>query len=172
MRLGKSTKGGRTSRSRTRVGAYSGLMLACAVAGALLMQTGVASAASRGFTVKNESTHALRLVGASAVPRVLCVNFTCVPTYYEMAFEGRPADGSVIGKGGEQRWELKYFYNIGDIFGGGINYAAKLTYKIEGTAGEFEAEIKTTNYTNDSTCKVNPTTLGTCTAAGVNITFK
>ncbi len=172
MRRDKSTKGGRTSRARTHVGAYSGLLLAFAAAGTLLIQTGVASAASRGFTVKNDSTHALRVASVSAVPRVLCVNFNCVPTFYEMGFEGRPADGSVLGKGGDQRWELKYFYDIGDIFGAGTNYAAKLTYNVEGTAGKFEAVIKTSNYSNESTCEVIPKNVGTCTADGLRITFK
>ncbi|MFZ0043880.1 MAG: hypothetical protein WAK93_21395 [Solirubrobacteraceae bacterium] len=172
MGRNESTKGGRTSRARTHVGAYSGLLLACAVAGTLLVQTGIASAASRGFTVKNDSTHALRVASVSAIPRLVCLNLTCIPAYYDMEFEGRPADGSVIKKGGDQRWELKYFYWVGDVFGASTNYAAKLTYNVEGTAGKFEAVIKTSNYSNNSTCEVVPKNLGSCAADGLRITFK
>lgn len=167
----QSQSGGWMSRVKTRLGIY-GALLACALAGTMLVQTGVANAASRGFKVKNDSKHSLRLVGASAVPRVLCVDFRCVPTYYDIGFEGRPADGAVLAPRGEQTWELKYTYNPTDIFGVNYNYEAKLTYAIEGTAGKVEAVIKTSNYVNDSTCAVTPTDLGSCTAEGLKITLR
>jgi hypothetical protein len=142
------------------------------VAGTLLIPTGVASAASRGFKVTNASKRTLRLVNATHVPRVLCVDFRCVPTHYDIGFEGRPVDGTAVAPNREQTWELKYWYNAGDIFGVAYNYAAKLTYSIEGTNGTFEAVIKTSNYSNDSTCQVIPKDLGTCTADSLKITFR
>jgi hypothetical protein len=164
------------SPARTRAGA-SVALLACAVVGMLGLQAGVASAASRGFKVKNDSSHDLRVISATPVPTVLCGgpsagDFQCVPAYYDMGFEGRPADATVLRPGGGHAWELKYWYNVADLFGAGYNYEAKLKYKIEGTNGDFEATIKTSNYTNDSTCAVAPKGLGNCTAQGLNITFK
>jgi hypothetical protein len=165
-----------TDRTRTRIG-MSAVLLACATAGTLLNQTAVASAASRGFKVKNDSKYDIRVVGASPVPAVLCggfdvESFGCVPASYDIGFEGRPADGTVVRPGGEQTWELKYYYNVGDLFGTAYNYAAKVKYKIAGTDGNFEATIKTSNYSNDSTCEVTPKSLGSCTAAGLKITLK
>jgi hypothetical protein len=146
------------------------------VAGALLIPTGIASAASRGFVVKNDSTRTLRVVGASRVSKFTCVvlpgGVPCFDDTYAMAFEGRPDDGAQLRPGDTQRWELKYYFDVLDLFGTNYNYAAKLTYAIEGTAGRLEAEIKTANYSNHSTCQVIPNNLGSCTAAGVNITFR
>jgi hypothetical protein len=138
---------------------------ACAVAATLVGQTGVANAASRGYHVSNESSHALTLVGASHVPTVLCNGSICVPTDFPMDFEGRPKDGDVLEPGGPaQAWELKY--------GFGHTYAAVLKYKIGGTDGTFEATIETSTFSNNSACKVTPASAGSCTAVGLKIAFK
>ena len=138
---------------------------ACAVAATLVGQTGVAHAASRGYRVSNESSHALKLESASHVPTVVCNGTICVPTHFPMEFEGRPADGTVLKPGAPaQAWELKY--------GFGHTYAAVLKYKIEGTDATFEATLETSTYSNDSACKVTPASAGSCTAAGLKIAFK
>jgi hypothetical protein len=160
-------------RARKGIGA-SATVLACAVAGALLIQTGVASAASRGFRLHNNSRHALQLESATHVPRIICVPGStsphCVPAHYPMAFEGRPADGAVL-KPGEppHAWELKYSFDLGHLLT--IQYAAKLTYKIEGTVGTVEYVIATTPTTNNSECKVIPAHVGRCTGEGLKLTF-
>ena len=136
----------------------------CAVAATLVAQTGVASAASRGYDVHNQSHHTLKLEKAEHLPTVLCNGSICVPTHHPMDFEGRPADGSLIKPSGKDRWELKY--------GFGYTYAAVLKYKVEGTDATFEATIQTSTFSNDSACKVVPASAGKCTAAGTSITFK
>jgi hypothetical protein len=138
---------------------------ACAVAATLVMQTGVANAASRGYRVSNDSSHALRLENAAHVPTVLCNGSICVPTAFPIDFEGRPADGTVLKPGAPaQAWELKY--------GFGHTYAAVLNYKIEGVGGTFGATIETSTFSNNSACKVTPASAGACTARGLEITFK
>jgi hypothetical protein len=161
---------GRTSKG---LGA-SAALVACVVAGALLLQTGVASAASRGFSLRNSSGHPLRLESAAHVPRVICgpgaSGVRCVPAHYDMAFEGRPANGAVIKPGGPaQVWELKYGFDLLSLQT--IQYAAKLTYKIEGTDGTLEYVIATTPTTNDSECKVIPAQIGRCSAEGLTLRF-
>jgi hypothetical protein len=47
-----------------------------------------------------------------------------------------------------------------------------LKYKIEGTDATFEATLETSTFTNNSTCKVVPTSAGGCSAEGLNITVK
>jgi hypothetical protein len=160
-------------RGRTGVGA-SAALLACVVAGALLLQTGVASAASRGFSLKNSSSHALRLESVTQVPRVICgegsSGIHCVPAHWDMGFEGRPADGAVLKSGAPaQVWELKYAFDLLKPFT--IQYAAKLTYKIEGTDGTLELVIMTTATANNSECKVIPATarFGRCTGDGLKL---
>jgi hypothetical protein len=138
---------------------------ACAVAVTLVGQTGVANAASRGYRVSNESSHALKLESASPVPTVLCNGTICVPTHFPMEFEGRPDNGSVLKPGAPaQAWELKY--------GFGYTHAAVVKYKIEGTDATFEATLEMSTFSNDSACKVTPASAGSCTAQGLKIAFK
>jgi hypothetical protein len=74
----------------------SAVLPACAVAATLVVQTGVASAASRGYRIHNDTKHTLRLEKASHLSTVLCNGSICVPTNYPIDFEGRPADGSQL----------------------------------------------------------------------------
>ncbi len=158
-----------SQKIRTRVGA-SATVLACAVAGALL-SAGPASAASRGFMLHNHSRHPLRVESASQLPRIICNSDLCVPTHYPIAFEGRPGDGAVLDPGAAaQDWELKYGFDL--VLLHETQYAAKLTYKVEGTDGTVEYTIQTTPTTNDSACKVIPADVGRCTAQGLALTFR
>lgn len=151
----------------------SAALLACAVAGALLT-AGPATAASRGFRLHNNSRHALRLESATHVPRVICgpgsSSIHCVPAHYPMQFEGRPGNGAVLKPGGPpQAWELKYSFDLVHLLT--IQFAAKLTYKIEGTDGTVEYVIATTPTTSDSECRVIPAHVGRCTGDGLKLTF-
>lgn len=151
---------------RTRLGA-SGILLACVMAAALLT-AGPANAASRGFTVHNNSTHVLHLEAVKAVPTYKCVNpGLCVPTHYPIDFEGRPATGSVLQPGHTQRFELKYGFSLL----GGVQYAANLWYKIGNTGHNVEYTIETWSTSNESACKVHPAHAGRCTAEGTKLTF-
>jgi hypothetical protein len=152
------------SHTRTRMRA-SAIVLTSAVAGALLILPGGASAASRGYRVHNQSNRPLRLESATHVPTVVCNQSICVPTHHPMDFEGRPTDGTVLEPAGRaQAWELKY--------GFGLTYAAKLTYKIVGTDGTVEFTIETSTFTNDSACKVIPANVGHCTGEGLTLAFR
>jgi hypothetical protein len=143
----------------------SAILLTSAIAGALLVLPGAASAASRGYRVHNQSSHALRLEGATPVPTVVCNMSICVPTHASMDFEGHPGDGTVLNPGGPpQAWELKYRF--------GDTYAAKLTYKVVGTDGTVEFTIETSTFTNNSACKVIPANVGRCTGDGLTLTFR
>jgi hypothetical protein len=160
------------ARTRTRT-----IVFAFAVAALLGSQAGVASAATRGFKVKNDSKVDLRVISADAVPTVLCggpdaESFQCIPAAFPYSLEARPPDGAVLRPGGEHDWEMSYWYNPGDLFGAEYHYAAKLNYQIGNGTGKFEATIKDSNYSNDSECKVIPKSLGTCTAEGRSIAFK
>jgi hypothetical protein len=96
-----SRRGRRMGRGRMRVGALA-VLLACAMAGTLLIETGVASAAptdtppSVGFRIANASSHRLRVEGATPVPRMICNSELCVPTHFLFGFEGRPHNGSAL----------------------------------------------------------------------------
>lgn len=152
-------------RSIRGYAAVSAGLVSCVVAGAALVPTGVAQAASRGYKIYNESHHHLKLEHARRLPMHLCNSGFCVPTEYPMEFEGRPADGEMLKpKGPPQVWELKYFF--------GYTYAAAVTYKILGTDGTFEATLETSTFTNNSACKVHPAHLGTCTGQGLKVTFR
>jgi hypothetical protein len=147
---------------------------ACVAAGTTLLQTGVAGAASRGFRLHNDSRHALRLQSAVHVPRLICGPATrgvhCVPAHYPMEFEGRPSVGAVLAPGGAPHaWELKYGFDLVHLLT--IQYAAELTYRIEGTGATVSYVIATTPTTNDSECKVVPAHDGRCTAEGLKLTF-
>lgn len=151
---------------------------AATVAVALLAHAGVAGAATRGFQITNNSARDLQVVGAAPVADFICggssdTDFGCQPGYHDMKIEDRPADGAILGRSQSQDWELEYFYNIGDLFGVNYNYAAKLTYKVVGGAGQVVVTIMTSNYANDSTCViVNSKSLRSCTAAGRQITIQ
>jgi hypothetical protein len=161
-----NTKGRQMRVIRTRVGAPT-ILLTCIMAVALLT-AGPAGAASRGFTVHNQSSHALHLEAVKRVPTYVCPNpAVCVPTHYPMAFEGRPADGSVLNPGHTQRFELKYGFSLL----GGVQYAANLWYKIGNTGHNVEYTIEVYSTTNESACKVHPATAGRCTAEGTKLTF-
>ena len=143
------------------------ILLTCIMAVALLT-AGPAGAASRGFTVHNQSSHALHLEAVKRVPTYVCPNpAVCVPTHHPMAFEGRPADGSVLNPGHTQRFELKYGFSLL----GGVQYAANLWYKIGNTGHNVEYTIEVYSTTNESACKVHPATAGRCTAEGTKLTF-
>jgi hypothetical protein len=153
--------------TRMRIGA-SVVSLTCAVAGASALTTVPASAASRGFTVTNNSSQTLTLESVKQVKTYRCnANLTCVEVPVDMAFEGRPADGSVLQPGKSQRFELKYGFS----FTGGVQYAAMLGYKIGATGSHVEYTIETYSTTNESSCKVTPNA-GSCTAQGVDLAFK
>lgn len=150
------------------------MVLACALAGALLT-AGPASAFSRGFKLHNLSKHDLKLESAKPVPKTTCFGAIargiCVPDHYGFAFEGRPKDGDVLKPGGlPQEWELKWAFHLVELTR--VQYAAVLTYKVEGTGGTVEYVIQTTPTTNDSGCKVIGAHVGSCTAGGLNLTFK
>ncbi len=149
----------------------SAALLACAVAGALLT-AGPATAASRGFRLHNNSRHALRVESATPVPRCPGSNsHHCVPAHYAMGFEGRPGNGGVLKPGAPPHdWELKYQFNL-DQQPLTIQFAALLTYKIEGTDGTVQYVIATTAFTNDSECRVIPAHVGRCTGDGLKLTF-
>jgi hypothetical protein len=160
------TKGEKMSSKRTRLGTLA-LVLTCAVAGALLI-AGPASAASRGFKIHNNSSHALHLEAVKRVPTYVCANpGLCVPTHYKMDFEGRPADGTVLHPGHENVFELKYGFSLL----GGVQYAANIWYKIAGNGGTVEYTIEVYSTANESACKVTPAHAGRCTAEGTKLTF-
>jgi RTX calcium-binding nonapeptide repeat (4 copies) len=146
------------------------MLLACAVAGTLLIGTGVASALSRGFRILNRSSHPLRLESATPVTKETCEGGLNVGGFrlctdlpiFGFAFEGRPNDGAVIQPSvfSLHDWELKYFP---DPFGR-CDYAANLKYKIEGTDGTLDVGIQTCTFSSNSSCKIEPATLGRCDA--------
>jgi hypothetical protein len=161
------SKSRQMSWTRGRIGTAA-ILLACVLAGALLA-AGPASAASRGFTLHNQSGRVLRLEGARRVPTFVCGDISrCVAIHYPMDFEGRPLDGSLMHPGNTQTWELKYGFS----FTGGVQYAANLWYTIEGTNDSVEYTIQTYSTANESACKINGSTQFTCTAEGTKLTFK
>jgi hypothetical protein len=143
------------------------LLTAVAVLG--LLSAGPASAASRGFRIKNASDVALTLEAAKPVPTVVCANIgVCAKSNYPMDFEGRPANGSKVAPGASDNWELKYGFSPF----GGVQYAADLWYDIEGTNARVEYRIEVYSTTNESSCKVHGSTKYSCSAGGTNLTFK
>jgi hypothetical protein len=145
-------KGSHMSRTRTPLTVLA-LALACTLSG-VLMSAGPAQAASRGYKIYNLSSHPLKLVRVDQVPEG--------GTFLDIGFEGRPKDGDVLKPGAPPHvWELKYSY-LG-ITGAG------LVYSIVGTDDRYVAKIRTSTYTNDSTCEF-PSKLGSCTAEGLTLT--
>ena len=161
-----NTKGRQMRQTSRRRGGLA--ILSAFVMAAALLTAGPASAASRGFVVHNQSTHALHLEAVKRVPRITCVKpDLCVPNHYPMDFEGRPADGSVLHPSDTQRFELKYGFSLL----GGVQYAANLWYKIGTTGHNVEYTIEVYSTVNESACKVHPATAGRCTAEGTKLTF-
>jgi hypothetical protein len=157
-----------STRARRRILALAGVT-ACAVSTGLATAA-PADAASRGFTVTNNSNATLRLEGLNRLHRTVCATPlapVCGNGTYPMEFEGRPHVGDEIAPQGSQRFELKYGFDIV----GGIQYGAQLTYKIENTNAKLEVWIDTTPTTNNSRCQVVPASAGTCTAGGLGITY-
>lgn len=144
------------------------IVLGCVVAGALLT-AGPASAASRGFKLENKSSHKLQLIEAKRVPTFKCIDLNrCVPTYYPMDFEGRPANGSALNAGATDTWELKYGFNLY----GGVQYAADLWYRIVGTDDQVHYRIEVYSTSNESYCDIVGTKKYGCVAEGTRLEFK
>jgi hypothetical protein len=155
------------SRSTRRAGSVAVLLAVVAALG--LLSAGPASAASRGFKLKNTSNVDLKLEAAKPVPTVVCGGIgRCVDSKYPMDFEGRPDNGSVLKPNATQTWELKYGFSPN----GGVQYAADLWYEIEGTNATVEYKIEVYSTSNESSCKVHGSSKYSCTAAGTNLTFK
>jgi hypothetical protein len=157
----------RPRNRKRRAGSVAVLLAVVAALG--LLSAGPASAASRGFKLKNTSNVDLKLEAAKPVPTVLCASTVrCVETKYPMDFEGRPDNGSILKPGATQQWELKYGFSPN----GGVQYAADLWYDIEGTNATVEYKIEVYSTTNESSCKVHGSSKYSCSAAGTNLTFK
>lgn len=155
------------SRFKRRTGSVAVLLAVVAALG--LLSAGPASAASRGFKLKNTSDVDLKLEAAKPVPTVVCGNIgRCVDTKYPMEFEGRPDNGSVLKPNATQTWELKYGFSPF----GGVQYAADLWYEIEGTKATVEYKIEVYSTSNESSCKVHGSSKYSCTAGGTSLTFK
>lgn len=152
-----------TRRQRRRTARLATIALACVLAAATVLVTaGPASAYSRGFRLKNNSEKTLTLIGAFKVPARLCNGPHCVNTHHPMRFEGRPPDGSPLKPGGVDGWELEYLP--------GETYAAILKYRIGDNDGIVEYTIKTSTFSNDSSCTVTPGA-GKCSAGGLQMGF-
>ena len=160
----------RWRRRRTVLGGgVLAALASVALLAGMLLSAGSASAASRGFILRNDSNHDLVVDGARAVPAYKCIDFTCFKTTYPIDFsEGRPPDGDVLTPASTHDWELKYGF---DIFGG-VQYAANVVYRIKDTNATVEYEIYVYSTSNDSQCRVIGTTAYTCTAQGRYLTFK
>ena len=132
------------------------------MAGTLLIQTGVASAASRGFFIYNHSSHALRLERVSHLPRGVCYGEICFRDPLLSGFEGRPHDGAVLQPDAKtpHDFELKYYFDIA----GRCHYGALLTYKIVWTDSTLRVAIETCTFSNNSACLIGPVHRGHCTA--------
>jgi hypothetical protein len=157
----------RSRFTKRRSGSLAVLLAVVAVLG--LLSAGTASAASRGFKLKNTSDVDLKLEAAKPVPTVVCANaIRCVETKYPMDFEGRPDNGSVLRPNATHTWELKYGFSPF----GGVQYAADLWYDIEGTNATVEYKLEVYSTTNESSCKVHGSSKYSCSAGGTNLTFK
>jgi hypothetical protein len=152
-----SRRGRRMSRGRTRIGALA-ILLASAVAGTLVIQIGMASAASRGFFIYNHSKHALRLERVQSLlfyrAKYGCDNDICRRGGH-LGFEGHPHPGAVLEPDAAPHdFELKY--HVDTTLQGKCWYAAFLEYKIQGTDSTFDVLIETCTFSNNSFCKVTP----------------
>src|SRR5947209_18350200 len=158
------------------------LVLGCVLAGALLT-AGPASAASRGFIVRNVSRQPITVAGWRAIDHIECIGvlapnpITKIPGFtgqvkcgppvpYPIDFsEGRPSVGDRLVPGATQHWALKYWFSIF----GGVQYAAIVVYNIPGGVVEYRLRVYSTS--NESECKVIGTSSFTCTAEGLKLTF-
>jgi hypothetical protein len=156
------------NRSRRLLAIVTG----CALGVALLV-AGPASAASRRFTVHNESNHALKLFRARPLNYGdYCVPSECIGFHWPFEFEGRPEDDSVLRPGETQHWELKHGFSLR----GGIQYAAELWYHVQAPgAGYVVYTIETWSTSNESACAFTVhegNSPFTCTAEGTKLTFR
>jgi hypothetical protein len=159
-------KNATSTRAQRRILAVAGVG-ACALSAAVLTAA-PASAASRQFTVTNNSSATLRLEGVNGVPKTTCAapySHVCAHGHWNIEFEGRPNPGTEVAPGGIQRFDLKYDWFSYD------GYKAQLTYKVEHSNAKLEVWIETTSYSNNSRCEVVPASAGSCTAGGLGITF-
>jgi hypothetical protein len=135
------------------------IVVACAVVGALLAETAVASAASRGFDIRNASSRGLQLQSVQKVRQFVCnPEFHCFPSYYNFDFEGRPGSGDRLIPGTAHRFEVKLVF--------ADEYGAEATYNIEGTNAQLLVTMKTSTFSSDSTCKILHAPGGSRTAGG------
>jgi hypothetical protein len=141
------------------------LVVACAVVGALLAQTAVASAASRGYEIRNTGVRDLKLQSVQKLRQYVCnEQVHCFPSYYDFEFEGRPGSGDPLLTGDSHRFEVKWYFDY--------EYGAEATYNIEGTNAQMQVTMKTSTFSNNSTCKILHGPGGSCTAAGLNIAYR
>ena len=105
-------------------------IVSCMLVGTLLMP-GPASAASRQWTVRNEST------------RVLTLESVTPWKDNPMEFEGRPDDGSLLPSERADHFELKY----------GANYQAVLRYKDNRSGVQVEYWIRNALDFADTRCR-------------------
>ena len=88
---------------------------ACALSAGVITAA-PASAASRQFTVTNNSSATLRLEGVTPVTtKTVCAapySATCAKGHYPIEFEGRPNPGTDLAPGGIQRFDLKYDFSF------------------------------------------------------------
>lgn len=130
---------------RKNISALAGL--ACVTVTALLAVPAAADAASRNFKIENDSSETFVL---EEVERVTCErdDNNChghTRGWYDMEFEGRPDEGDKLVPGKTHEFELKYFFTANTRH---YNYAADLDY------GDFQVRITTSNYSNNSSCRV------------------
>ena len=177
----RGAAGGGRRGSNASLGVVA-LVLGCVLAGALLT-AGPASAASRGFMVRNVSRTPITVAGWRALDHIECIAvlapnpITKIPVFtgqvkcgppvpYPIDFsEGRPSVGDRLVPGARQTWELKYWFSIF----GGVQYAAIVVYNIPGGVVEYTLRVYSTS--NESQCKVIGTSSFTCTAEGLNLTL-
>src|SRR5215211_7396333 len=115
--------------------------------------------------IRNQSTRDLKLQSVQKLRKFACnANFHCFPTYYNFDFEGRPGSGDVLIPGAAQRFEVKWVF--------ADEYGAEATYNIEGTNAQLQVTMKTSTFSNDSTCKILHVPIGSCTAGGLNIAYR
>ena len=142
------------------------LMLLASVLVGSLLAAGSAGAASRAYVLNNYSGHDLQLHSVKNLAFPICDGSKpCGTGFYPIDFEGRPHDGAVL-KSDESphTWDLKY--------GFGTEYAAELTYTIKGTDGSVEFTIRTSTFTNTSTCAITGATDLFCTTEGLSLSLR
>lgn len=134
-----------------------GAMLVWAVAGGVV-GAGPAEAASRGFEIDNYTKRDMKLEAVRGLANGS-------GDLYAQNFEGRPADGAVLKAGKQHDWQLKYGF-LGPVYG------ARLRYGIEGTKGDVWFSIKTSTFSNDSSCTITGITGYLCRAEGLRLSLR